>query len=172
MKTFNKFFQGDRVIWVVVALLALTSLLAVYSATGTYANSEHDGNNVYVASDKTFTVTGDAEKYYINVLNKQTEVKLRKVDNEGNYVEGASFIIIDFEGVEYYQIPSTTKGDISIKNELDQSRISEFMNVLSRHAHYASMYFSHKKEDSLKELKRDKFYGKIIHYITNRRFGK
>jgi len=41
------------------------------------------------------------------------------------------------------------------------------MNVLSRHAHYASMYFSHKKEDSLKELKRDKFYG--INFI---RFNK
>ena len=39
MKLFNKLFQGDKVIWMVVALLALSSLLAVYSATGTYANT-------------------------------------------------------------------------------------------------------------------------------------
>lgn len=48
MKTFNKLFRGDRVIWMVAALLALISLLAVYSATGTYANARYDGNNAYV----------------------------------------------------------------------------------------------------------------------------
>lgn len=48
MKPFNKIFQGDRVIWVIVLLLSLTSLLAVYSATGTIANSKYGGNNTYV----------------------------------------------------------------------------------------------------------------------------
>lgn len=48
MKMFNKLFQGDRVIWMVVLMLAFISLLAVYSATGTYANSKYDGNNAYV----------------------------------------------------------------------------------------------------------------------------
>lgn len=48
MKTFNRLFQGDRVIWVIVMLLAVSSLLAVYSATGTYANSRYGGNNTYV----------------------------------------------------------------------------------------------------------------------------
>ncbi len=48
MKLFNKLFQGDRVIWMIVAMLALASLLAVYSATGTYANAKFDGNNTYV----------------------------------------------------------------------------------------------------------------------------
>lgn len=48
MKTFNKLFQGDRVIWVVALLLAISSLLAVYSATGTLANSKHDGSNAHV----------------------------------------------------------------------------------------------------------------------------
>lgn len=47
MKPFNKIFQGDRVIWVIVLLLSLTSLLAVYSATGTIANSKYGGNNTY-----------------------------------------------------------------------------------------------------------------------------
>ena len=48
MKLFNKLFQGDKVIWMVVALLSLSSLLAVYSATGTFANSKFGGNNTYV----------------------------------------------------------------------------------------------------------------------------
>ncbi len=48
MKLFNKLFQGDRVIWMIVAMLTLMSLLAVYSATGTYANAKYDGNNTYV----------------------------------------------------------------------------------------------------------------------------
>ena len=48
MRTFNRFFQGDRVIWMVVLMLAFVSLLAVYSATGTYANSKFDGDNAYV----------------------------------------------------------------------------------------------------------------------------
>lgn len=48
MKTFNKIFQGDRVIWIVVAFLSLMSLLAVYSATGTLAQARHDGNNTFV----------------------------------------------------------------------------------------------------------------------------
>ena len=48
MKLFNKLFQGDRVIWMIVAMLTLVSLMAVYSATGTYANAKYDGNNTYV----------------------------------------------------------------------------------------------------------------------------
>ena len=48
MKLFNKLFQGDRVIWMIIAMLALMSLMAVYSATGTYANAKYDGNNTYV----------------------------------------------------------------------------------------------------------------------------
>ena len=48
MKVFNKLFQGDRVIWMVVVMLAFISLLAVYSATGTYANSKYDGDNAFV----------------------------------------------------------------------------------------------------------------------------
>lgn len=72
MKTFNKFFQGDRVIWVVVALLALTSLLAVYSATGTYANSEHDGNNVYVLLRHAATLALGLAAMYVAHLVKYT----------------------------------------------------------------------------------------------------
>lgn len=47
MKLFNKIFQGDRVIWMIVAMLALVSLLAVYSATATYANVKYGGSNTH-----------------------------------------------------------------------------------------------------------------------------
>ena len=42
MRKYNKLFQGDKVIWMIVAMLALVSLMAVYSATGTYANAKFD----------------------------------------------------------------------------------------------------------------------------------
>lgn len=48
MKLFDKIFQGDRVIWVIVALLALTSMLVIYSSTGAYAYAKYDGNNTQV----------------------------------------------------------------------------------------------------------------------------
>lgn len=48
MRKYNRLFQGDKVIWMIVAMLALVSLMAVYSATGTYANAKFDGNNTYV----------------------------------------------------------------------------------------------------------------------------
>lgn len=47
MKLFNKIFQGDRVIWMIVAMLTLVSLLAVYSATATYANVKYGGSNTH-----------------------------------------------------------------------------------------------------------------------------
>lgn len=70
MKLFNKFFQGDRVIWMVVAMLALISLLAVYSATGTFANSKHDGDNVYVLLSHAATLLlGLVAVYMAHLLN-------------------------------------------------------------------------------------------------------
>ena len=41
-------FQGDKVIWVVVAFLTLISLLAVYSASESVANRSYGGNNAFV----------------------------------------------------------------------------------------------------------------------------
>lgn len=54
MKKFNRIFQGDRVIWIVIIILALISLMAVYSATGTYANAKYDGKNTYVLLSHAF----------------------------------------------------------------------------------------------------------------------
>ena len=41
-------FTGDKVIWVVVAILTLVSLLAVYSASESVANRSYNGNNAFV----------------------------------------------------------------------------------------------------------------------------
>jgi cell division protein FtsW len=43
----DKYFRGDRVIWLVVMLLALFSILAVYSSTGTLAYKTKHGNTEY-----------------------------------------------------------------------------------------------------------------------------
>lgn len=41
-------FQGDKVIWVVVAILTFISLLTVYSASESVANRRYNGNNAFV----------------------------------------------------------------------------------------------------------------------------
>jgi len=41
-------FGGDKVIWVIAVILALVSLLAVYSASESVANSKYNGNNAFV----------------------------------------------------------------------------------------------------------------------------
>lgn len=41
-------FQGDKVIWVVVAILTFMSLLTVYSASESVANRSYNGNNAFV----------------------------------------------------------------------------------------------------------------------------
>lgn len=43
----EKYFMGDRVIWIVVMLLSVFSILAVYSSTGTLAYKYQDGNTEY-----------------------------------------------------------------------------------------------------------------------------
>ena len=50
MKTVTELYEnlrGDKVIWLIVGLLGLFSILAVYSATGSMAFSQQDGNTEY-----------------------------------------------------------------------------------------------------------------------------
>ena len=72
MRKFNKIFQGDRVIWIVVAMLALMSLMAVYSATGTIANAKHGGNNTYVLLRHAITLALGLVAVYVAHLMKYT----------------------------------------------------------------------------------------------------
>jgi len=47
MNDLQKYFKGDRVIWVVIILLSVMSLLVVYSATASLAYKYHGGNTIY-----------------------------------------------------------------------------------------------------------------------------
>lgn len=48
MRLFDRIFQGDRGIWMVAWILALISLLCVYSATSVVAIKDYGGNNTFV----------------------------------------------------------------------------------------------------------------------------
>lgn len=47
MELIKKYFKGDGIIWAVVLILSIFSLLVVYSATGTLAYSQQEGNTAY-----------------------------------------------------------------------------------------------------------------------------
>ena len=47
MKFFEKYFKGDRAIWIVVLFLATISLLAVYSSTGSLAYRYQEGDTAH-----------------------------------------------------------------------------------------------------------------------------
>lgn len=48
MEKIKKIVQGDKVIWIMVVLLVLISMLAVYSASESYANNRFHGSNAFV----------------------------------------------------------------------------------------------------------------------------
>ena len=47
MNWLETYFKGDRTIWLIVILLSITSILAVYSSTGTLAYKYQSGNTEY-----------------------------------------------------------------------------------------------------------------------------
>jgi len=62
--------KGDKVIWALVILLALVSLLAVYSATGSLAYKNYKGNTeVYLFKQVAFIVVGIAVVYFAHLFN-------------------------------------------------------------------------------------------------------
>ena len=66
--TTNKFFgqlEGDKAIWLVVALLSLLSLLAIYSATGTLAFRVRGGDTEYYLFKRFFYLMGGLGIMYI-----------------------------------------------------------------------------------------------------------
>jgi hypothetical protein len=59
--------RGDKVIWAVVVLLALVSMLVVYSSTGLLAYRYNRGNTeVYLFRQVLFIVTGLAVIYFFS----------------------------------------------------------------------------------------------------------
>lgn len=62
--------RGDKVIWVTVILLALVSLLVVYSATGSLAYKQQKGNTTfYLFRQLTFIVIGIVIIYWAHRVN-------------------------------------------------------------------------------------------------------
>jgi cell division protein FtsW len=62
--------KGDKVIWALVILLALVSLLAVYSATGSLAYKNYKGNTeIYLFKQIAFIVVGIMVIYFAHLIN-------------------------------------------------------------------------------------------------------
>ncbi|HUM98250.1 MAG TPA: FtsW/RodA/SpoVE family cell cycle protein [Chitinophagaceae bacterium] len=72
--------KGDRVIWALVVLLTLVSLLAVYSATGSLAYKNYQGNTeVYLLKQIIFIVVGIAVIYFAHLVNYFNYSKVAKI---------------------------------------------------------------------------------------------
>lgn len=62
--------KGDKVIWALVVLLALVSLLAVYSATGSLAYKNYRGNTeIYLFKQVAFIAAGILVIYFAHLVN-------------------------------------------------------------------------------------------------------
>ena len=62
--------RGDKYIWGIVILLAITSLLVVYSATGSLAYKMYKGNTeVYLFKQLSFIVIGLLVIYFLHRIN-------------------------------------------------------------------------------------------------------
>jgi cell division protein FtsW len=62
--------RGDKVIWALVVLLALVSLLAVYSATGSLAYKNYKGNTeIYLFKQIAFIIAGIMVIYFAHLVN-------------------------------------------------------------------------------------------------------
>jgi cell division protein FtsW len=62
--------KGDKVIWAIVIVLALVSMLAVYSSTGLLAYKYNRGNTeVYLFKQIMFIVVGLAVIYFSHRVN-------------------------------------------------------------------------------------------------------
>lgn len=72
--------RGDKVIWAVVVLLALTSLLAVYSSTGLLAYKLYKGNTeIYLFKQFAFIVAGVLIIYFAHQVNYIIYSKVAKI---------------------------------------------------------------------------------------------
>lgn len=72
--------QGDRAIWMIVALLSLISLLAVYSATGSIAFTQRGGNTeFYLIKHSIFLIAGLVLTYLCYVLHYTQYMRMAPV---------------------------------------------------------------------------------------------
>jgi cell division protein FtsW len=72
--------RGDKVIWALVLLLVLTSLLVVYSATGSLAYKMYKGNTeVYLFKQITFIAIGFLIIYFAHMVNYTIYSRIAKI---------------------------------------------------------------------------------------------
>jgi cell division protein FtsW len=72
--------RGDKVIWALVVLLALVSLLAVYSATGSLAYKNYKGNTeIYLFKQVAFIVAGILVIYFAHLVNYTFYSKVARI---------------------------------------------------------------------------------------------
>jgi cell division protein FtsW len=72
--------KGDKVIWAVVVLLALMSLLAVYSSTGLLAYKMYKGNTeIYLFKQFTFIMAGVMIIYFAHMVNYIIYARVAKI---------------------------------------------------------------------------------------------
>jgi cell division protein FtsW len=72
--------KGDKVIWAVVVLLALVSLLAVYSSTGLLAYKMYKGNTeIYLFKQFAFIVAGVMIIYFAHQVNYIIYARVAKI---------------------------------------------------------------------------------------------
>jgi cell division protein FtsW len=72
--------KGDKMIWAVVVLLALTSLLAVYSSTGLLAYKMYKGNTeIYLFKQFAFIVAGVMIIYFAHMVNYIIYARVAKI---------------------------------------------------------------------------------------------
>ena len=72
--------KGDKVIWAVVVLLALISLLAVYSSTGLLAYKMYKGNTeIYLFKQFAFIITGVMIIYFAHMVNYIIYARVAKI---------------------------------------------------------------------------------------------
>jgi cell division protein FtsW len=76
----DKYFKGDRTIWLVVFILTLFSLLAVYSSTGTLAYKYQSGNTeFYLFRQARFLIIGLALMYLAHRIRYNVYSRLSQI---------------------------------------------------------------------------------------------
>src|SRR5258705_7466184 len=72
--------KGDKVIWTTVVLLALVSLLAVYSSTGLLAYKMYKGNTeIYLFKQFAFIIAGVMIIYFAHMVNYIIYARVAKI---------------------------------------------------------------------------------------------
>jgi len=77
---FNKYFKGDRIIWLIVIILSIVSLLAVYSSTGSLAYRYKGGDTgYYLIKQLVFLVAGLSIVFFVHMVSYKIYSSLSKV---------------------------------------------------------------------------------------------